>query len=135
VTLEARLQLPFTQYALEQLRARALYFLTTDHDVSIGSKVAVQMAFSTEIKATLVKLATPTPSVIAAVYPTRRRFLDVDIDMRKFSFLVEPALTDLNGLKVPDPYVNLLRRHLGSDYPRYRIAGVAALLCLAATQS
>lgn len=133
--LEARLQLPFSQYALEQLRTRFLFFLTSDHDVPTSAKVAVQMAFSTEIKATLVKLATPLPSVLATVYSTRRRFLDVDVDMRKFSFLVEPALTDLNNLKVPDPYVNLLRRHLGSDYPRYRIAGVAALLCLAATQS
>jgi hypothetical protein len=135
VTLEARLALSFSDYALEQLRTRFLYAVTTSHAVATSARVAVQMAFGTEIKAILMKLTTPSPSVLAEVITVRRRFLDVDNDMRGNSFLYEPALTSLTPLNVPDPYVNLLRRHLGSDYPRYRICGTAALLCLAATQS
>lgn len=135
MTLEARLALPLKTYALEQLRTRFLYAVTTTHDVTTGAKVATQMSFQTEIRAILVKLTTPSPSTIAAVYPVRRRFLDVDVDIRSNKFLIEPALDDLTPLLVPEPYVNLLRRYLGSDYPRYRVCAVAALLVLAASQS
>lgn len=134
MTIEATLTSPLEDYALEQLRARFIHSVTTTHDAVVGAKVAVQMAFATEIRATLVKLMAPEPSTLAAVFPARRRFLDVDVDLRSNKFLIEPALDSLSSLLVPEPYVNLLRRYLGSDYPRYRVCAVAATLCLAARQ-
>lgn len=135
MTPETRLTQPFTGYAIEQLRTRFLYAVTTSHEVVSSAKVATQMSFQTELRAVLVKLTTPAPSTLSAVYPTRRRFLDVDIDMRLNKFLIDPALDDLLPLNVPEPYVNLLRRHLNSDYPRYRVCALAAALVLAASQS
>jgi hypothetical protein len=133
--LETRLASPFLDYPLEQLRARFLFAVTSNHDNIKSARVAVQMAFDTEIGAIVRKLAMALPSTLAEVIDTRQRFLDVDVSLRQNRFLVEPALASLSALFIPVPYVNLLRRHLGSDYPRYRVCGVAALLCLAATAS
>lgn len=135
MTPEVRLTTPITGYALEQLRTRFLYSVTTKHDVVTSALVTVQMSFETELRAVLVKLTRPAPSTLVTVYPTRRRFLDVDNDMRSNKFLVEPALDALTSLLVPDPYINLFRRHLNSDYPRYRVCALAAVLTLAASQS
>ncbi len=133
--LEIALELPLVPYGLEQLRTRFLFSVVDSRNVREGALVAAQMAFETEIGVILTKMITPSPSVSGTVVASRRRFLDVDMDLRANRFLVEPALDDLRGLGAPDPYVGLLRRHLSSDYPRYRVCATAATLSFAAALS
>jgi hypothetical protein len=88
------------------------------------------MAFETEIRAALAKLIKVAPDVMAARVCERRSFLDIDVDLRQYSFLVEPALAAL-APAVPAGYVRLLRRYLESRYARYRVSSMCAVLCLA----
>jgi hypothetical protein len=133
--LETQLASPLAPYALEQLRSRFLFFVVDTHDPAQGAFVAAQMAFETEIGAILTKIISASLSVAGTKVPSRRRFLDVDKDIRGYRFLVEPALSALEELRAPDPYVNLLRRHLGGDYPRYRMCAIAATLSFAVALS
>lgn len=130
-SLDVLLVRPLSDYALEQLRRRFLHSVTTTRDVATGASVAVQMAHGTEVRAVLAKLGAPAPGLLTTLIPSRRRFLDVDADLQATRFLLEPALDGLTPA-VPLGYVSLFRRHLASDYPRYRVCAVAALLCAAA---
>lgn len=133
--LEIVLGFSLVPYGLEQLRTRFLFSVVDSRSAREGALVAAQMAFETEIGVILTKMIAPSPSVSSTVVASRRRFLDVDMDLRANKFLVEPALDDLRGLGAPDPYVGLLRRHLSSDYPRYRVCATAATLSFAAALS
>lgn len=135
MTIEARLVEPFDNYALEQLRTRFLFSAVSTHLPADGAKVAVQMSFDTEVGKVLVKLTTVSPSVLKTTVATRRRFLEVDNDLRAYKFLLQPALDALSELLVPVPYVNFLSRHMSSSYPRYRVSATATLLCLAAVKA
>lgn len=133
--LEAALGVPLAPYGIEQLRARFLFSVVDNRSSVDGALVAAQMAFETEIGVILTKMIAPSPSVPSTVVASRRRFLDVDKDLRANRFLIEPSLDDLEGLGAPTPYVDLIRRHLAGDYPRYRVCATAALLSLAAALS
>lgn len=133
--LEIALGIPLAPYGIEQLRTRFLFSVVDSRDPREGALVAAQMALETEIGVILTKMIAPSPSVPGTVVASRRRFLDVDLDLRANRFLIEPALDDLLGLGAPDPYVGLLRRHLSGDYPRYRVCATAAVLSLAAALS
>lgn len=135
IALEAALARPLAPYGIEQLRARFLFSVVDSRSAAEGALVAAQMAFETEIGVILTKMIAPSPSVPGTVVESRRRFLDVDRDLRANRFLIEPALDDLLGLRAPEPYVGLIRRHLSVDYPRYRVCATAALLSLAAALS
>jgi hypothetical protein len=90
------------------------------------------MTFETEIGVALAKLITILPEEKAAIVCEARRYLDIDADMRAFSFLVDAALDALEAAQsLPVSYVNLLRAHFAAPYPRYRVCALAALLCLA----
>lgn len=129
---EALLQQPMATYALEQLRQRFMFSLTTTHDQVRGARVMLQMAFETEIGAILVKLINLPPGVIESNVCERRRFLEIDRDMRLNRYLVGPALDSLSTIpNVPEPYVNFLRFYAIAQYPRYRTCALAATLCLA----
>ena len=131
---ERQLLATLKSYPIEQLRLRTLYTVTTTHDYIQSARALLQMAFDTEAGAVLVKMINLSPDVLKTKVCPRRRYLDVDADLHSFKFLIEPALTAL-GEKVPSPYIDFLRRFLSSDYPRYRVSAVAALLCLAAATS
>lgn len=133
--LETALARPLSAYGIEQLRARFLFSVVTSRSVADASIVAAQMAFETEIGVILKKIISSSPSVPGTLVATRRRFIDVDKDLRSNRFLIEPALDDLLNLRAPEPYVSLLRRHLAGDYARYRVCATAALLSLAAALS
>ena len=135
IALEVALARVLGPYGIEQLRTRFLFSVVDSRNVSDGVLVAAQMALETEIGVILTKVIAPSPSVRGTVITSRRRFLDVDNDLRANRFLIEPALDDLSGLGAPDPYVGLLRRHLAGDYPRYRVCATAAVLSLAAALS
>ncbi len=126
---------PLAPYGIEQLRTRFLFSVVNSRSITEGAVVAAQMAFETEIGVILVKMITPSPSIPGTIVASRRRFLDIDQDLRANRFLFEPALNDLLGLGAPAPYVELLRRHLAGDYPRYRGCATAAILSLAAALS
>ncbi len=133
--LEVILERPLIPYGIEQLRTRFLFSVVDSRSTREGAVVTAQMAFETEIGVILVKVTTPSPSVPGTVVASRRRFLDIDLDLRTNRFLFEPALDDLRGLGAPDPYVEFLRRHLSDGYPRYRVCATAAILSLAAALS
>ena len=135
IALEIALGRPLAPYGIEQLRTRFLFSVVDSRSAVEGAVVAAQMAFETEIGVILTKMTAPSPSVPGTVVASRRRFLDVDLDLRANRFLIEPALGDLLGLGAPEPYVGLLRRHLSGDYPRYRVCATAAALSLAAALS
>lgn len=133
--LETALLKPLAPYVIEQLRTRFLFSVVSNRNPTEGAIVASQMAYETEIGVVLTKVITPSPSVPGRVITSRRRFLDVDNDLRANKFLIEPALDDFQGLGTPEPYVGLIRRHLGSNYSRHRMCAVAALLSFAAAIS
>jgi hypothetical protein len=135
IALEAALARPLAGYGIEQLRARFLFSVVSNRSPSEAAIVAAQMALETEIGVILAKVISPSPSVPGTLIASRRRFLDVDRDLRINRFLFEPALDDLLGLRAPEPYVGLVRRHLAGDYARYRVCATAALLSLAAALS
>jgi hypothetical protein len=129
---ELQLLQPFSIYALEQLRARFLYVVTSSPDPTKAARRVFQIAFETEIGVALGKLITILPEEKAALVCEARRYLDIDADMRAFSFLVDAALDALEAAQsLPLSYVNLLRAHFTAPYPRYRVCALAALLCLA----
>jgi hypothetical protein len=129
---ETRLLKPLSDYALEQLRLRFMYTLTSPASQMKSARVLFQMAFETEIRAVLVKLIELPASVPESTVCERRRFGDVDKDMQLQRFLVGPALDALEETPgMPPPYMDLLRRYATSDYPRYRVCALAAALCLA----
>src|SRR5678815_4074153 len=132
IPLEIALDRPLTPYGIEQLRTRFLFSVVDSRNAAEGAVVAAQMAIETETGVNLTKMTAPSPSVPGTMVASRRRFLDVDLDLRANKFLIEPAFDDLLGLGAPEPYVGLLRRHLSGDYPRYRVCATAAVLSLAA---
>jgi hypothetical protein len=93
------------------------------------------MAFETEIGAAIGKIVEFPPEVATATVCERRSYLAIDTDMAQFSFLFNPAIAAvLDENYLPVSYVNLFQTHIFSNYPRYRVCGTAALLCvLAAT--
>lgn len=135
IPLEVALVRVLGLYGIEQLRTRFLFSVVDSRNPADGVLVAAQMAIETEIGVILTKVIAPSPSVPGTAVASRRRFLDVDKDLRANRFLIEPALDDLTDLGAPEPYVGLLRRHLASDYPRYRVCATAAALSLAAALS
>lgn len=124
--------LPLPTYALEQLRQRFLFAVTTNHDPIKSARVVLQMAFETEIGAILTKqIATPAGFMTSTVCE-RRHYIDVDQDMSLQRYLIGPALTDLaNTPNMPSSYVDFLTRYLTTDYPRYRMSAIAGVLCVA----
>lgn len=125
---ESLLLAPFSTYALEQLRQRFMFTLTTTHDLVKGARVLLQMAFETEINAILIKQITLDSDVLSSNVCERRRFIDVDKDMQLQGYLVTPALDEVQA---PAPYVDFVRFYVSSEYPRYRMCAIASAICLA----
>lgn len=129
---EQRLLQPMSTYALEQLRQRFLFSLTTDHGPARGARVLFQMAFETEVGKILTKMIDVPSDVSRTTVCERRRFFEVDHDVREHRYLLQPALLDLSNLPtLPPPYVDFLARYLMADYPRFRVCTVAVMLCIA----
>lgn len=129
---ELRLLQPMATYALEQLRQRFLYVLTDDHVPLLSARVLLQTAFETEIGVALGKLIALPAGVATSNVCSRRRFLDIDRDMRQQRYLIQPALDDLAAApNVPTSYVDFVRRYLVADYARYRTCALSATICLA----
>jgi len=133
-TFEQRLMRPLPMYALEQLRVRFLHVVTTSKEQAKVARSVLQMAFDTEIGATLAKLITVAPDALTSRVCERRRFLEIDADMQAFKFLWAPALDAVREQEfLPLKYVELLELHYEAAYPRYRVSAIAALLCMAAS--
>lgn len=129
---EEKLLLPLQDYALEQLRVRLMSLVVTPSQPAKAARAVLQMALETELRAVLTKLIEVAPDVETSNVCERRRYLQVDIDMRMHRYLVGPAFTALSEVPdVPPPYADLVRRYGRSAYPRYRVSALAATLCLA----
>lgn len=129
---EEKLLLPLKDYALEQLRARLLTLVVSPVLPVMAARAVLQMGLETELRAVLTKMIEVAPDVETSNVCERRRYLEVDIDMRAHHYLVGPAFNAL--AKVPDvprPYADFVRRYGRSAYPRYRVSALAATLCLA----
>lgn len=130
---EQRLLQSLPAYALEQLRTRFIHAVTDPREPAKAARSILQMAFETEIGTALTKLIVIAPDVQKSRICERRRYLEIDQDMRMFKFLWTPALEALNqDNTVPSKYIELLEQHFGAEYPRYRVCALAALLCMAA---
>lgn len=129
---ELQLQQPLLSYAIEQLRRRLFYAVTTSHDFVTGARVILQMAYDTEISTILIKQIQTPSQFQDSVICERRHYIDVDNDMRLQSFLFGPAITDLtNTPNMPLSYVNFLQMYLAVPYPRYRVSALANIVCVA----
>jgi hypothetical protein len=129
---EALLLQPMATYPLEQLRQRFLFTLTYNHDPIKSARVLLQMAFETEINTILIKLIDLPNSVMESNVCERRRFIEIDQDMRLQRYLIGPALDSLSTIAaIPEPYVNFLRKYAIAQYPRYRTCALAAAICMA----
>ncbi len=129
---EERMANALPTYGLESLRLRFLYVVADNHATKKAVRATLQMAFETELSAIVAKFVTLDSDVMRSRVCERRPFLDIDRDMAMMRFLVEPAMDELADVpQMPAPYVDLLRRYIASDYPRYRMCAVATSLCLA----
>lgn len=129
---EIRLLQPLPTYAIEQLRQRFLYTLTTTRDPVKSARVLMQMAFETEVGTILFKQLTPPANLETSVVCERRHYIDVDSDVRLQRYLIDPALDDLRKTpNMPESYVNFIVLYLASNYPRYRMSAIATMLCVA----
>lgn len=129
---EARMVKPLPTYGLESLRLRFLYTVADNHAMEKAARATLQMAFETELSAIVAKFVTLGSDVMRSKICERRSFLSIDRDMAMMRFLVEPAMDELADVpQMPAPYVDLLRRYIASDYPRYRMCAMATSLCLA----
>ena len=79
--LELKLRQDFPGYNLNTLRKLFLQFLTTDRDPYKSYRVAVQMAYDTELACVTRGYTPPTDLVLSVVVDTRRRYLDIDNDL------------------------------------------------------
>lgn len=128
---ELKLQSPLSAYALEQLRQRFLFALTTDHSGVKSARVLLQMAFETEVGIILVKQLTPPTGLQTADVCERRRYIDVDQDVRLQSYLIAPSLDAFAQTpNVPAAYVDFITRYVASGSPRYRMCALAVMLCI-----
>lgn len=129
---EMRLQNPLPMYAIDQLRLRLLFAVTDNHDITKGARALLQMACETELKTVLVKVMTLATDVLPSNVCGRRKYVEVDADLRQHSYLVAPAIDELKTLPtLPRQYVDLVTRYLESHYPKYRVSALAATVCLA----
>ena len=132
-SFERELLIPFEEYALEQLRARLFFAVTTNHDKTLSARAIFQMALETELNVSVRRSILVPSEITDTKVCERRRYLDIDRDMQSFKFLIEPALQVLQEKNyLPEPYVRLLRTHLASPYARYRVCAMAAAIVLAA---
>lgn len=130
-TLELQVLTAIPSYPLEQLRQRLLFALTTSKLPTTSARVLIQMILDTEIGVALQKIVSFPPDTEDVVVCERRRYIDVDSDMRVQSYLVNPALTALaTYTKIPVQYVNLVSLYANADYPRYRVSALAATVCM-----
>lgn len=129
---ESRMLQPLPTYALESLRLRFMFSAVENASSIKGARSTLQMAFETEMRVALVKMIELSAGVLESKVCERRRFIDIDRDMQRMRFLIGPALDELaNVSTVPTQYVDLIRRFVIADYPRYRVCAIAATLCLA----
>ena len=131
---EVQMALPLPTYALEQLRQRFFFTVVAPPTVTKGARVALQMAFETEIGSVLTKMLTLAADVEASVVCERRHFIDIDKDIQSQGYLITPAFTELAAIpNLPTAYATFLQSYSQSDYPRYRVCAIAAALCMATT--
>lgn len=129
---EARMVKPLPTYGLESLRLRFAHIVTDNHAAEKSARATLQMSFETELSAIIAKFVPLAADVMRSKICERRSFLSIDRDMAQMRFLIEPALDELADVpQMPAPYVDLLRRYVAADYPRYRMCAVASALCLA----
>lgn len=130
---ESVLQSPFTTPALEQLRALLLQYATTELNATQAARAVLQMAFETEISSVISDYVPITDEVKQSLVCPRRKYLDVDKDLNRTSFLYSASLNALQAAGVlPDEYLRLFGRHIGNNQPKYRVSALCALICYAA---
>lgn len=128
---EQRLVEPLPLYALDQLRRRFLFSLTTTHDVTQSARVMLQMAYQTEIGVAIRTLVPTTVDVMTANVCERRSFIDVNNDLDTYAFLVEAGVQNAARAGfLPASYMQMFEAYIAQPYAKYRVCAVAALLCV-----
>jgi hypothetical protein len=132
---------PFEQLILQPLplinadllRGRLLNAATTSRAAVPSARSVVQMAFDTEIGVVLRRLVVLADEIFSSHVCERRNYVDIDSDIKPYAFMVDAALDELTAdQRIPEPYMRLYRDYVQGSYPRYRVSGMSAMLCLAA---
>lgn len=133
--LELKLRQDFPGYNLNTLRKLFLQYLTSDRDPIKSYRVAVQMAYDTELACVTRGFAPPVVLVLSVVIDTRRRYLDVDNDLKTARFLFTVAIQEALAAKLlTPPYATLIQSRLQSPFVKTRINALATLLVVVAAQ-
>jgi hypothetical protein len=133
--LELKLRQDFPGYNLNTLRKLFLQYLTSDRDPIKSYRVAVQMAYDTELACVMRGFAPPVALVLSVVVDTRRRYLDVDNDLKTTRFLFGAAVQEAVAAKLlTPPYATLIQGRMQSVFVKTRVNAVATLLVIVAAQ-
>lgn len=129
---EEAILLPFVSKDLEELRALLCKYSTSPYAGNKAARAILQMAHETELSNIIEEYAPITDAIINSNLCNRNRYLDIDKSLRTKNYLYASVMDTLalHGV-MPLPYKNLFLRHLNSDYPKYRIAAVSAVICYA----
>ena len=117
---------------LELLRVHLLQAATETREGVKGARTVVQLAFDTTLRVYLNELVTVPQGVLDARVCERRRYIEIDRDMQRVSYLYAPGITDAIADQVFSlAYAEGVRVKLlaGKD-PRTRMGALAVLLCL-----
>lgn len=129
---ETLLLSPFQTASLEQLRAMTLQFSVSQVAANKAARAVLQMAFETELSAVIADYVPTSDDVIQSLLCTRRKYLDIDQDLKSVAFLIDPALQALKSAGVlPDEYLRLFNSHINNTQPKYRVCAICALVCYA----
>lgn len=133
--LELKLRQDFPGYNLNTLRKLFLQYLTIDRDPAKSYRVAVQMAYDTELACVTRGFAPPVDLVLSVVVDTRRRYLDIDNDLKTTRFLFGAAIQEAVAAKLlTPPYATLIQGRMQSSFVKTRVNAVATLLVIVAAQ-
>lgn len=133
IPFEQRLLVALPAPSLDLLRLHLLQAATETRDPVKGARTVVQLAFETELRVYLNEVIVVPEAVLDARVCERRRYLEIDGDMRRVAYLYERGIGEAIAHQVVSrAYADGVRVKLlsGKD-PRTRMSALAVLLCLA----
>jgi len=128
---ELRLCRPFPYPALEECRQRTLQSVNTSPDITIQARTVLGFAYSTELKSVFVQLLDAAESSIGTV-SGKVRATAIDRELRVLTMRYPQVFRELQDLRIPEAYKDLLEARLMSTSFNHRISAMCAMLILVA---
>ena len=130
--IETKIGKPLPTLSLDTLRRYFLQSVVSDRDSLKGARVTVQLGFVTTLQVLLSSVLVP-PNVVESNVCTRRKYMDIDKDMKARNYLYDNAVTDAIARGVISAtYGRTISNDLNGSSPRTRVAAIAVLLILSA---